>query len=283
MARARFDAAEQEALRRLLGTPKLEILPLAGVLPQLASLAPGETLSVTASPGKGLGASLDMAEVLRRDGFGVVVHLAARMVADSTHLDRLLRRMEAAGLDRAFVVGGDASPPGAYRDALSLLRAMAERGHHLVEIGIGCHPQGHPAISDDALLTTLAEKAPFADYMTTQLCFDALALSTWIAARRQEGLALPVDIGLPGAIDVSRLLRISLRIGVTDAARFVSKQGGLLTRLLRPGGYRPDRLLRELVPTLADPAARVRGLHLFTFNQVEQTAAWRRRFLADIG
>ena len=283
MARARLGAAEREALGRLVGSPKLEILPLAGVLPQLTALAAGETLSVTASPGKGLEASLDMAEALRRDGFGVAVHLAARMVADRAHLDRLLERMDAAGLDRAFVVGGDASPPGAYPDALSLLRAMADRGHHLVEIGIGCHPQGHPAISDDALLAALAEKAPFADYMTTQLCFDASALSAWIAARRRDGLSLPVDIGLPGAIDVPRLLRISLRIGVADAARFVTKQGGLLTRLLRPGGYRPDRLLHELAPTLADPAAGVRGLHLFTFNQVEQTAAWRRRFLAAIG
>ena len=119
--------------------------------------------------------------------------------------------------------------------------------------------------------------------MTTQLCFDASALSSWIQARRRDGLTLPVDIGLPGAVDAPRLLRISMRIGVTDAARFVSKQGGLLTRLLRPGGYRPDRLLRDLAPTLADPAARVRGLHVFTFNQVEQTEAWRRGYLDSIG
>jgi methylenetetrahydrofolate reductase (NADPH) len=283
VARSALGAAEREALRRLLETPKLEILPLAGVLPQLASLERGATLSVTASPAKGLDASLDTAETLRRDGFGVVVHLAARMVVDPTHLDRLLERMEAAGLDRAFVIAGDAPPSGAYPDALSLLRAIADRDHHLREIGIGAYPQGHAAISDDELLVALSDKAPFADYMTTQLCFDASALSSWIQARRRDSLTLPVDIGLPGAVDAPRLLRISVRIGVTDTARFVTKQGGLLTRLLRPGGYRPDRLLRDLAPTLADPAAGVRGLHVFTFNQVAQTEAWRRRFLDSIG
>lgn len=283
MARSALGAAEREALARVLASPKLEILPLAGVLPQLARLERGATLSVTASPAKGLDASLDVAERLSRDGFGVVVHLAARMVGDPAHLDRLLERMEAAGLHRAFVIAGDAPSSGAYPDALSLLRAIADRAHHLREIGIGAYPQGHAAISDDDLLAALAAKAPFADYMTTQLCFDASALSSWIQARRRDGLTLPVDIGLPGAVDAPRLLRISVRIGVTDAARFVTKQGGLLTRLLRPGGYRPDRLLRDLAATLADPTAGVRGLHIFTFNQVEQTEAWRRRFLDSIG
>lgn len=282
MARRRLEAAEREALHRALATPKLEILPLSGVLPQLAGLERGTMLAVTASPAKDLETSLTLSERLRSHGFGVVVHLAARMVADAAHLDRLLTRMEAAGLDRAFVVGGDAAPPGAYPDALSLLRAMAERGHRLAEVGIGCYPQGHASIPEEVLLAALAAKAPLADYMTTQLCFDAAALSTWIAARRAEGVSLPVDIGIPGAVDVPRLVRISLRIGVTDAARFAAKQGGLLARVLRPGGYRPDELLSDLAPTLADPAAGVRGLHVFTFNQVEQTDRWRRRFLDRI-
>ena len=107
MARATLDADEREALARALRSAKLEILPLAGVLPQLAGLEAGETLAVTASPAKGLEASLEMAERLRRDGFAVVVHLAARMVADQEHLDQLLERMEAAGLDRAFVIGDE--------------------------------------------------------------------------------------------------------------------------------------------------------------------------------
>lgn len=279
MSRARLGAAERVALRRVLESPKLEILPLSGVLPQLAALEPGETLSVTASPAKGLEASLDIAEPLRRDGFRVVVHLAARMITDRAHLDRLLERMEAAGLDRAFVIGGDAAASGPYLDALSLLRAISERDHHLTEIGIACHPQGHAVIADEVLLAALEAKAPFADYMTTQLCFDAAALADWLRARRRGGLTLPVDIGLSGAVQVPRLLRISMRIGVTDAARFVSRQGRLLTRLLRPGGYRPDRLLLDLAPMLADPEANVRALHIFTFNQVAQTEAWRRRFL----
>ncbi|HET7521574.1 MAG TPA: methylenetetrahydrofolate reductase [Candidatus Limnocylindria bacterium] len=282
MGRRRLEPAEREALARLLAAPKLEVLPLRGLDEQLDALPGGVTLALTASPGKGLEASLEVGERLRGRGFEVVIHLAARMVRDRPHRRALLARMRDSGLDRAFVVGGDEREPGTYPDALALLQDMAEAGHHLREIGITAYPQGHPHISDESLAAALASKAPYAQYMTTQLCFDAGALAAWVRRIRDAGITLPVDIGIPGDVEATRLLRISTRIGVADAARFVAKQGSLVTRLLRPGGYRPDGLLAGLAPTLADPEAGVRGLHVFTFNQVRQTEAWRRRALSRL-
>jgi methylenetetrahydrofolate reductase (NADPH) len=282
MARA-LSGPEREVLGRLLKTAKLEILPFRSVLDELRLIDGGATLAVTASPAKPLEASVLLGAELRAAGFEVVIHLAARMVADRAHLARLLSSMRETDLARAFVIGGDASPAGEYPDALSLLQALVAADHHLIEIGIGCYPEGHALIPDEALLNALRQKAPYADYMTTQLCFDGTALTAWIRARRAEGIALPVDIGMPGAVDTARLLRIATRIGVRTAGRFALKQRGLVGRLLRPGGYRPDGLMADLAPTLADPDAGVRGLHVFTFNQVERTAAWRRRFLASIG
>ena len=87
-------------------------------------------------------------------------HLSARMVRDRAHLRELLAWLEGAGVDRAFVVGGDAKEPGDYPDGLSLLRAMAELGHPLAEIGIPCYPQGHAFIADAPLLEALRAKAP---------------------------------------------------------------------------------------------------------------------------
>lgn len=273
-------SSENGAVRRLLGTAKLEILPLRSVVKELAALEPGMTLAVTASPAKGLEASIALGSELRAAGFEVVVHVAARMVGDRAHLTRLLDAMDEGGIDRAFVVGGDAASVGDYPDALALLRDLADLGRRPRELGIGCHPQGHPLVASDVLLAALRDKAPYADYMTSQLCFDADALRNWLAARRAEGLDLPIDVGIPGPVDPARLIRISGRIGVRDAARFVARHRGLVARLLRTGGYRPDRLLRDMAPMLADPAASVRGLHIFTFNQVERTEGWRRAQLA---
>ena len=181
------------------------------------------------------------------------------MVRDRGHLAELIAWLEGAGVDRAFVVGGDAKEPGDYPDGLSLLRAMAEIGHPLAEIGIPAYPQGHAFIADGPLLDALRAKAEFASYMTTQLCFDPGAIATWLAARRAEGIKLPVHVGLPGVAEPQRLLAISARIGVADTHRFLVKNTNFIARLIRSGGfYRPDGLLDGLAPHIADAGERDR-------------------------
>ena len=161
---------------------------------------------------------------------------------------------------------------------------MAEIGHPLAEIGIPCYPQGHPFIADGPLLEALRAKAAFASYMTTQLCFDPGAIATWIAARRAEGITLPVHVGVPGVAEPHKLLAISARIGVADTHRFLTKNLRFVARLVRSGGfYRPDALLEGLAPHLADPAAGIVDLHLYTFNAVDTFEAWRRAYLAKLG
>jgi methylenetetrahydrofolate reductase (NADPH) len=273
----------REALARILRAPTFELVPLKNSMEQAAYLPSGATVSVTASPAKGIEATVALCEQLQGAGFRAVPHLSARMVRDRSHLADLIAWLEGAGVDRAFVVGGDAKEPGDYPDGLSLLREMAAIGHPLAEIGIPCYPQGHAFIADRPLLDALREKAAFASYMTTQLCFDPGAIATWIAARRAEGLALPVHVGVPGVAEPHRLLAISARIGVADTHRFLTKNVRFVARLLRSGGfYRPDGLLEGLAPHLADPAAAIVDLHVYTFNAVDATEKWRRAYLSKL-
>ncbi|MEA2537119.1 MAG: methylenetetrahydrofolate reductase [Chloroflexota bacterium] len=270
----------QAALRALVATPKFELLPLKNVLDQAAFLPPGALVSVTASPAKGIEATIEASARLHERGYVVVPHLSAHMIRDRAHLAELLRRMADAGLDRAFVVGGDAEHPGDYPDGLALLRAMAELDHGLRQIGVPCYPQGHPTIPDEALLRALADKAPLVDYMTTQMCFDAAAIGTWLRDRRAAGIGLPAVLGIPGVAEPQRLLAIAARIGVSDSRRFVAKNARFVARMVRSGGfYKPDGLLEALAPLVADPTAGVHGLHLYTFNAVEATESWRLRSL----
>jgi methylenetetrahydrofolate reductase (NADPH) len=53
-------------------------------------------------------------------------------------------------------------------------------------------------------------------------------------------------------------------------------------RLLAPGGYNPDDLVEELAPHLGDPTSKVDGFHIYTFNEVEKTEAWRQEMLDRI-
>ncbi len=275
--------AQRVAIARALEHATFELIPLKNVHDQAGFLPTGATVSVTASPAKGLEATLDLAATLEGRGFRAIPHLSARMVRDRAHLADLLARLRDLGIDRAFVVGGDAEEPGAYLDGLSLLRAMAELGGGPTHIGVPCYPQGHASIPDAALLGALRDKAPYAEYMATQLCFDAGAIAAFVAARRAEGLELPVKIGLPGVAEVPKLLAISARIGVRDTGRFLTKNARFVGQLISAGGiYRPTALLGRLGAVLADPAADIVGFHVYTFNQVEATEAWRRSYLEEL-
>ena len=279
----RLGAGERRALAHVLASPTFELVPLRNALDVADHLPDRATVSVTASPAKGIEATVALSELLQGRGFRAVPHLSARMVRDRAHLRDLIAWLEGAGVDRAFIVGGDEKEPGDFPDGLSLLREMAEIGHPLAEIGIPCYPQGHAFIPDAPLAQALRDKAEFATYMTTQLCFDPVAIGSWLAARRAEGLALPVHIGLPGVAEPHKLLAITARIGVADTHRFLTKNARFVARLIRSGGfYRPDGLLEGLAPIVANPAAGVVDVHLYTFNNVAATETWRRKFIASL-
>ena len=265
------------ALARVLADPTFELIPIRDVHEQAAAVPRGRTVSVTASPHKPIEATVEVAVELENAGLRAIPHIAARQVRDRAHLATVLDRLEDAGIDRAFVVGGDAAEPGDFRDGLSLLRAMADAGRLPTELGCPCYPQGHPSIPDDVLAQALRDKTPFVEYMTTQLCFEPRAIASFISAQRAEGNTLPVKLGMPGVAEIPRLLSISARIGVRDASKFVLRNASFVTQLVRSAGvYRPRELLKRLGPIIDDPEARVIGLHVYTFNNVAATEVWRR-------
>jgi len=269
------------AMERVLADPTFELIPLKNVREQAAALPRGATVSVTASPAKGIEATVELAIELEQEGLRAIPHLSARMIRDKAHLATLLDRIRNAGIDRAFVVGGDADEPGEFLDGLSLIRAMHDLGKAPSELGCPCYPQGHQDIPTAALEQALREKAPFVQYMTTQLCFDPKAIARFITARRAEGIETPVKLGIPGVAEIPKLLSISARIGVKDASKFVTKNIRFVGELLKSGGvYKPNALMKGLAPVISDPDAKVVGLHVYTFNNVPATEAWRQEALA---
>jgi len=276
--------AEASALARALEDPIFELIPIKSLPEQLPHLPPGALVSVTASPNKTIEATVDAARDLQAAGFRAMPHLSAHMIRDRAHLTDLLASARSGGLTRAFVVGGDANDPGDFRDGLSLLRAMDELGHPFAHLGCPAYPQGHPDIPSDALLGALRDKAPYIEHVTTQLGFDTAAIASWVAERRAEGFAPSVVIGVPGVADPQKLLSIATRIGVADAKRFVTKNLRFVVGLARSGGfYKPTKFVEGVAPLLADPSTRVTGFHLYTFNAVEATEAWRREQLERLG
>lgn len=273
-----MDDQARRALVEVLERPRYEIFPLDGIDDEVAEHVPAQaTVTITASPRRGMAPTLDLAERLSRRGFDVVPHLSARLIADEVELKEMLDRLAALDVREAFVVGGDPErPAGVYTQSYDLLAAMDRLGHRLAHVGIAGYPESHPAIPDDVTVQAMWDKRHYATYIVSQICFDPQAIAGWTRRVRRRGVTLPIHAGVPGPIATEKLLRMSRRVGVGESMRFLTKHGTGLLRLARPGRYTPDPLLERLAPHLARAEDRIHGLHIYTFNDVAAAEAWRQ-------
>jgi methylenetetrahydrofolate reductase (NADPH) len=270
------------SLAQLLQSPRFEVLPLDGVEEEIRENLPTDVkVTVTASPRKGLEATLSLTERLAAAGYPVVPHLSARLVRDHAHLEEVIDRLHEAGVRELFVPAGDATEPGEYHSAEDLLAAMGEYRFRFDRIGITGYPESHHLISDEETIRAMFAKAEMATDIISQICFDADTIDGWIKNVRARGTHLPIWIGMPGCVDYAKLVRITMKIGMGESTRFLRHNRNMLARVLTRQ-FKPDRLLRDLEPVVTDPAANVSGFHLYTFNEVGRTERWRRRTLSRL-
>ncbi len=257
-----------------------EVVPLKSLTGEVGNLPANSRVSVTCSPNKTIEHSLDIAESLAADGHVPIVHIAARMVADRDHVRRIAERIAGIDLHELFVIAGDTPDPGAYPDTMSLLRDLLDiSSGQIRHVGVGAYPDGHAFISDRDLHAALHEKqvlladAGVYGHVSTQMCFSAATISSWIRRERAAGFELPVHLGVPGVVDRARLMTMGMRLGVGTSLRYLRKNRGGVAKLLTSSSFNPSRLLDPLAGELDDLG--ITGLHVFTFNQIGATARWQ--------
>src|SRR5919112_717077 len=232
-----------QALADALRRPRFEVLPLDGIEDQvLEHLQTDVKVTITASPRKGLEATLELSERLAGAGYPVVPHLSARLVRDRAHLEDVLARLREAGVRELFVPAGDATEPGEFQSAAELLEAMGDYRSHFERIGITGYPESHHMISDEETIRAMFAKAEMATDIISQLCFDPATIGWWIGAVRARGTRLPIWIGIPGCVDYAKLVRITMKIGMGESARFLRHHRNWTSKLVTRQ-FKPDRLL----------------------------------------
>jgi len=278
------DETSRQGLINFLRAPRYEVLPTEDVEQLVLANVPHEvTVTITASPRRGIEPTISLAERLARQGYQVVPHISARLIKDEAHLQEVLQRVAALDRKEAFVVAGDAKEPaGEFPDSVSLLTAITAHPHGLREIGITGYPERHSFIEDDLTIQAMWDKRRIASYIVSNLCFDPRIVKKWVARVRRRGVQLPIHIGLAGVAEPAKLLRVSTRIGLADSARFLRGHSNWFMRMVQPGGYDPERFATGLLPDLAAPERNIAGLHFFTFNEIEATERWRRETLARL-
>lgn len=283
----------REAMRypALLEAPSIEITARDhDHLDQLGrGFAPGTPVSITFLPGESFEDRVIAAQHVRAAGFTPVPHISARRLRSRDELETFVAALvDAAAVDRVFVVGGDlARAAGPFDDALGVIRSgvLASRG--IEQVGIAGYPEGHPAIADAALATAMREKlAAIRDagqdaWIVTQFGFDPAPVIAWLARLREQGIDERVWIGVPGPASVKTLLRFAARCGVGVSAKVMAKYGLSLGQLLGSAG--PDKLVEalaaEIVPELHGDAR----LHFYPFGGLASTSDWVARHRARGG
>jgi len=280
-------ATTDDGAQALLRNPRYEVMPFDSFGEQMELLPDGARITVTTSPTLGLDATVEWTEKAAAEGYEMIPHIAARYVEDEAHLDEVATKLKAAGVEGIFVPGGDRDEPiGEFESALELLESLDNLGYEFDEVGITGYPEGHPIIDDETLAEAMANKAPYATYIATQLCYDPDAVIDWIETVREErGVELPIEVGIPGVLKYQRLLGISNKVGVGDSVKFLRKTSGITEFIRRfigsRGKYTPDPLVDGLAPYSDDDTYDIRGLHIYTFNQSADTEKWRLDSLGE--
>src|SRR5699024_4464919 len=82
--------------KEMVREPRFEVIPLPGIEDEvLHHLPAGSTITVTASPRRGLAPTLELATRLALRGIDAVPHLAARQVAGTAELGGMLHELGA--------------------------------------------------------------------------------------------------------------------------------------------------------------------------------------------
>lgn len=256
-----------------------ELIPTKSFDQAMADLPALADVSVTCSPVRGIAATQECSLRLLGLGHRVVPHFAARMVEDREHAARLARWLREHSIDEVFVVAGDAPEPlGPYEGAFAFIRDLLDGDPGVERVGVTGYPEGHAVFDEQVLAGQLAAKndllqsAGIDGWVSTQMCFDAIAIRAWIHRQRARGIALPIRLGVPGVVDRTRLMTMGARLGIGASLRYLGSNRSTIKRLMAPGGYDPTALIAAFdddVETLG-----IEALHSFTFNSVAETRAW---------
>lgn len=230
----------------------------------------------------------DMVRTARRlaeDGYPVMPHFPARIIADRSMLgDWIARYQGEAGVDQALLLaGGSAQPVGDFHSSMQLLDTGLFDKAGFTRLHVAGHPEGNRDIDPDNstknIEEALAWKQKFSDRtdarmaLATQFAFEAKPIIEWVNGLREAGITLPVHIGIAGPAKLQTLIRFAIACGVGASLKVLQKRAMDVTKLLLP--YQPTEVITELAAhKAANPDFNIESVHFFPLGGIKTNANW---------
>ena len=232
------------------------------------------------------------AKRINEEGFKVMPHIPARIIQNQTMLnDWISMYQNEAGVKEALLLaGGSTKPVGDYDSSMQLIESGLFDKAGFKRLHIAGHPEGSKDIDPDGGMKNVSEalswKQEFSNRtdadmaIATQFCFDADVVNKWAKNIQEDGIDIPIHIGIAGPAKLQTLLKFSVECGIGASMKVLTKRAKDLTKLLLP--YKPTQMLTDLSEYKSkDPTLNIEQVHFFPIGGIKQTTDWLEEVLDD--
>ncbi len=232
------------------------------------------------------------AKRINDEGFTVMPHIPARIIKNHAMLnDWISMYQNEAGVKEALLLaGGSTKPVGDYDSSIQLIESGLFDKAGFKRLHIAGHPEGSKDIDPDGSMknvsAALSWKQAFSNRtdasmaIATQFCFDASVVKRWADQIKEDGIDLPIHIGIAGPAKLQTLLKFSVECGIGASMKILTKRAKDLTKLLLP--YKPTQMLKDLSEYKSkDPTLNIEQVHFFPIGGIKQTTDWLQEVLND--
>ena len=232
-----------------------------------------------------IAAMIATAKRLNSEGFSVMPHIPARLIRNQAMLnDWITMYQNEAGVDEALLLaGGSKKPVGDFDSSIQLIESGLFDKAGFKRLHVAGHPEGSKDIDPGGGIKNvnkaLSWKQEFSKRtdasmaIATQFCFDAGVVKKWADSIKENGIDIPIHIGIAGPAKLQTLLKYSIECGIGSSMKVLTKRAKDITKLLLP--YNPTQILNELAEYKSiDPKLNIEQVHFFPLGGIKKTADW---------
>jgi len=225
------------------------------------------------------------AKRISNEGFNVMPHFPARIIKDKSTLEQWIKNyQDEAGIDQALLLAGGVDKPyGLFENSMQLVETELFEKYNFKNLHFAGHPEGNKDIDNDGSTKNVDEallwKQKFNERsdaelaITTQFCFEAEPVIEWANSLINNGINIPIHIGVAGPAKLQTLIKFSMACGVGPSLKVLQKRAKDVKKLLLP--FNPNDFLETLAKHKKEnPKFNISNIHFFPLGGINVNASW---------
>ena len=274
-------------LKEFLTDFSIEVMPrTAAKIESFKEILPKNTrVYIAHIEGTPIEEMVQTAKRISSEGFNVMPHFPARIIKDKSTLEEWINMYQGeAGINQALLLaGGVDKPHGTFESSMQLVETELFERYNFKNLHFAGHPEGNKDIDkdgsnknvDEALLwkQKFNERSDIDIAITTQFCFEAEPVIEWANSLTNNGINIPIHIGVAGPAKLQTLIKFSIACGVGPSLRVLQKRAKDVKKLLLP--FDPNDFLETLAKHKKEnPKFNISNIHFFPLGGIKTNASW---------